>query len=433
MSFHKDITKALLVIVLNCWLCNVHLFAQDVQYGRNLKTEKPVPESADLTRRESRPKSVWQGRYYPSVFYFPIDKHVLMRHYLGNAIMLDALDDHLRAHRYTAAVDTIEIIGACSPVASKKYNMALAAKRCRALKEYIEQNHPGLLEEVPVHYSVIGIDSLGYDILRQKEPTLTQKQLWDNLQYVAIRLIMKDGTSLTPSAEVPVQKEVTKVVTKTDTIFQLVQHRDTVYLKPDCPDCPELPAYRPKKPLYVALKTNLIYDLLLVPNLSLEWYVGNNWSLAAEGNWTWNTTGGKPENRWYYRIQMAGVELRRWIKSPHPLQGHAVGLYGMIGDYDIRLFPKDESSQGELSRRSWSAGLSYGYSMPIARRLNLEFGAAAGCVWGVYYKYNFLREDKYGQLIKYNRKYIGLTRLNVSLVWMLGEDNNYKKKKKITK
>ena len=36
-------------------------------------------------------------------------------------------------------------------------------------------------------------------------------------------------------------------------------------------------------PFYMAVKTNMLYDALLVPNIGVEFYVGKNWSLA--GNW----------------------------------------------------------------------------------------------------------------------------------------------------
>ena len=36
-------------------------------------------------------------------------------------------------------------------------------------------------------------------------------------------------------------------------------------------------------PFYMDVKTNMLYDALLVPNIGVEFYVGKNWSLA--GNW----------------------------------------------------------------------------------------------------------------------------------------------------
>lgn len=369
-------------------------------------------------------KSVWQGNNYPSVLYFPIDKHTLMRYYLSNNIMLSALDEFVSSPSIVSQIDTIEIIAACSPIASKEYNYRLATRRCNALRSYLNENHPHLLQHTPVEYNIIGIDSLGYKILKEKEPTLTQKQLWDNLQYVAIRMKMRDGTSVMPSVDQPVEKKavgevIPQIIERVDTIIIT----DTVYVEPIY----KMPQ---RKPLYFAVKTNLLYDALLLPNATIEWSINPKWSLAVEGNWNWWTFGSKPETRWYYRVQMVGVELRRWFKSPHRLQGHAVGLYTMFGDYDFRFFPKSEASEGELSRRCYSAGLSYGYSFPISRKLNVELGAAVGYVGGNYYKYTFLQGTKYGKLVKFGRSYIGPTRVNVSLVYLIGFQNKNKIKNK---
>ncbi len=361
-----------------------------------------------------------------SVFYFPIDNHILIRHFFSNNIMLNALDKLVQSKRVVAALDTIEIIGACSPVGSREYNLKLASDRCMALHSYLSGNHPQLFERFPVKFDIIGIDSLGYSLLKEKEPALTRKQIWDNLQYAAVRLKMKDGSYLIPYIDMP--KETAGV----DAIMhpQVVERRDTIFLVDTVRFSDTMDAalahdkyVKRKNPLHFALKTNLLYDALLLPNLTFEWYLGKQWSLAVEGNWSWWVFGSRPETRWYHRIQVAGVELRRWFKSPYPLHGHALGVYAMTGDYDIRLFPKDEVSTGYLSRWSWSAGLSYAYSFPIARRFNLELGLAAGYVGGSYYKYNFLADERYGQRVKYNRSYIGPTRVNVSLVWLLGTGN----------
>ena len=182
------------------------------------------------------------------------------------------------------------------------------------------------------------------------------------------------------------------------------------------------PAY--KKPLYFVIKNNLLYDAALLPNLSAELYLGNKWSLAVEGNWNWWMFSKPTENEWFHRIQTVGVELRNWFCSPYPLYGHAVGIYGMIGNYDVRAFTKDENSKGWLSYRSWSAGITYAYSIPISRRVNLELGIAFGYIGGQYYEYNYCMEDEWwAQQAVHNRNYFGPTRAGISLAWLIGKGN----------
>ena len=178
-----------------------------------------------------------------------------------------------------------------------------------------------------------------------------------------------------------------------------------------------------KKLVYFAFKNNLLYDAVLLPNLAAEVYLGKQFSLVVDGNWSWWTF----KSDQFHRIQSVGAEFRYWINSPYPLHGHAIGVYSMVGDYDIRLFTKNEDSKGWLSYGSWSAGLSYAYSMPIANRVNLEFGFALGYLGGKYYDYNYcMTHERWEQQAKYSRNYFGPTRVGVSLVWQLG--NGYSTK-----
>jgi hypothetical protein len=187
------------------------------------------------------------------------------------------------------------------------------------------------------------------------------------------------------------------------------------------------------KPLYLAVKNNLLYDAALLPNLTAEVYLDNQWSLAVEGNWSWWGFNQSAENEWFHRIQTAGVELRKWVCSPYPFYGHAVGIYGMIGNYDVRAFTKDETTTGWLSYGSWSAGVTYAYSIPISRYFNLEFGIAFGYVGGTDYQYDYCLEDEWwSQQAVHDRKYFGPTRAGISLAWLIG-NGNYTRRREINK
>jgi outer membrane protein OmpA-like peptidoglycan-associated protein len=397
-----------------------------------------VTSYSDFSGIDNRDISIWQGVRFPSVCYFPIDKHLLLRNYRNNDRMLTALDELVTNPEVIANLDTIEIIGACSPAGSDEYNIKLALSRCMTLRSYLRYKYLSLTENYPIQFNIIGVDRIGYAILKEQKANLSEKQIWDMLQYAAIRLKMKDGSYiipgsdkqifLTPPPEIePANPSVNAVVEPYNTM------RDTVFLK-----CDTIYVYattaentpvreREKAPVYVTLKTNLLYDALLLPNLSAEWYMGKDWSLVVEGNWSWWTFDKPIQNWWYHRIQVAGIELRKWVKSPYPLQGHAVGVYTMLGNYDVRFFTKGEYTKGSLSYQSWSAGLSYAYSFPIARRLNLEVEVAAGYVAGRYYSYDYcLEHNHWAQQAMYNRNYFGPTRIGVSLVWQLGAGNDEK-------
>ncbi|MDR0542081.1 MAG: DUF3575 domain-containing protein [Dysgonamonadaceae bacterium] len=463
-----------------------------------------VSDYSGVSIAENRENSVWKGDYYPSVYYFPIGKYTLLREYRNNNIMLSALDELVRDRQTVQNMDTVEIMGACSPSGGEEYNLKLALSRCMALRSYLRWKHLSFAEQVPIKFTVVGVDWAGYHILKESKTSLSEKGIWDMLQYSAIRLKMKDGSYIIPGSDKP--KTFFKAASaperrKTETLSSsgiqtpsappagnairnsgdgnniqqgnnnnihsgnhinisgntiniyvgkqspvlsgimsdtLHFNRgnthfvyDTLAPPPPSPAPPAQIIYpmdeKVKAPAFFALKTNLLYDALLLPNLTAEWYIGRQWSLAVEGNWSWWTFDRPIQNWWYHRIQAAGVEVRKWINSSYPLQGHALGAYAMTGNYDVRLFTENEYTQGQLSYQSWSAGLSYAYSFPVARKFNLELGLAFGYVGGRYYRYDYcMTHEHWAPHATFNRSYWGPTRVGISLVWLLSGHNEKK-------
>lgn len=93
----------------------------------------------------------------------------------------------------------------------------------------------------------------------------------------------------------------------------------------------------------------------------------------------------------------------------------------MGGTYDVRT----GNDLGYLSDMSYSAGLTYGYSWPLSRRLNLELGVGIGYVGGEYKTYTFDPDnDRYPYVQTLNRAYFGPTKAKISLVWLIGSGVN---------
>ncbi|MDR1344284.1 MAG: DUF3575 domain-containing protein [Tannerellaceae bacterium] len=371
-----------------------------------------------------------------------------MRDYRTNSGMLDALDSLMRDPRITDHIDTIKIYGACSPVGSEKYNDRLALRRAQAMRGYLVWKYPAVANAHPIKIYSLGIDHAGYRALKGSGMKLTEKQLWNLLQYTSVRLHMTDGSYIHPGAESPMQAivenqpEMIKQMSR-DTVFvhlsDTVYTRNTIYVQSNdtvFTSDQSIFGSTPRKPLWLAVKTNMLYDAVLLPNLTFEAWLGRNWSVAVEGYFSWWSSGSStPPDSQRHRVQAAGLEMRRWFFSPGPLRGHAIGLYGTYFNYDLRLFPKDETSTGQLSYGSFSAGLSYAYSFSIGRRLNLELGAAFGYAGGNYYDYDYCLQDAAWEPADRMRKsfrqrsYWGPTRIGVSLVWLLGASNAGKQQK----
>lgn len=173
---------------------------------------------------------------------------------------------------------------------------------------------------------------------------------------------------------------------------------------------------------YFALKSNLLYDALLIPNLSLEASISGGWTLGAGGMLAWWSKDAKHR---YWRIYGGDLEIRKYfgtLSKSKPLQGHHLGIYGDFLTYDFEF-----GAKGYQSKATYAAGIKYGYSHPIANRLNLDFALGIGYLHSNYKTY-VPRDGCYVYQETKKRKWLGPTQAEISLVWLLGKGNTNKKK-----
>ena len=173
---------------------------------------------------------------------------------------------------------------------------------------------------------------------------------------------------------------------------------------------------------YFALKSNLLYDALLVPNLSLEASIGSGWTLGAGGMLAWWSKDAKHR---YWRIYGGDLEIRKYfgtLSKSKPLQGHHLGIYGEFLTYDFEF-----GAKGYQSKATYAAGIKYGYSHPIAKRLNLDFALGIGYLHSNYKTY-VPRDGCYVYQETKKQKWLGPTQAEISLVWLLGKGNTNNKK-----
>ena len=214
--------------------------------------------------------------------------------------------------------------------------------------------------------------------------------------------------------EPPKEDTVVQVAPPVDTVA-VVQEPDTVVAEPAA-----------KKPFYMAVKTNMLYDVLTVPNLGVEFYLGKNWSIA--GNWMYSWWKSNKKHR-YWRFYGGDISIRKWLgkkAAEKPLTGHHLGVIGQIFTYDFEwggtgyIGGKPGGSLWESP--NYAVGLEYGYSLPVAKRLNIDFSIAVGYWGGTYYTYKPL-DDHYVWDSTKKRHWFGPTKAEISLIWLIGRGN----------
>ncbi len=180
------------------------------------------------------------------------------------------------------------------------------------------------------------------------------------------------------------------------------------------------------RPFYMDVRTNMLFDALALPNIGAEFYIGRDFSLGGDwvyGWWSdtarhryWRAYGGELFGRWWF-----GSAARR-----KPLTGHHIGLYGQLYTYDFEWGGKGQMGGkpgGNLwDKAQWGLGLEYGYSLPVGRRINIDFSLGLGYTAGYYYEYKPV-DTHYVWQSTSHRRWFGPTKAEISLVWLIGCDN----------
>lgn len=169
----------------------------------------------------------------------------------------------------------------------------------------------------------------------------------------------------------------------------------------------------PGTPLDLLVKTNLLYDAAMVPNIGLEVTLRHDMSLCINGQFAWWSDRSR---NFFWRIWGADAEVRWWwthrAKDINTFTGHHIGIYGAMASYDFETGGNGIRAYNPMG----SIGAAYGYSFRITRALNIDVGLRVGYAFGPISKYR----PECGEYIRTKDAYIryfGPTGLEVSLVW----------------
>ncbi len=372
--------------------------------------------------------------------YYPVNKTRLFANYMDNAQNLDTICKYLKE---SPRVDSIVIYSYSSPEGPFRFNSWLSKERGKTAKKYImsrlpgnkqhldsiihlrpeAENWQGLRDEVMATYhrsdrndvlTILDSDASSDEKKRQLK-RLAGGTSW---QYIIKNIMPQLRYATWISVWLPIPPELPPVDITTEKAEVALTQPD-IYV--------EAPVM--ERSTIFALKTNLLYDLLLVPNIGLEFCLGDDLSLATNWHYAWWNT-----DSWYWRTYGGEIALRKWFGKAAQgkrLTGHHLGIYAQALTYDFLVgdhgYQSGDPGQTLFDRASYAFGVEYGYSMPIARRLNLDFVIGLGYQGGKYNEYSYI-DDCYVWESKKQRNFWGPTKAEVSLVWLLGQKWRFIKK-----
>lgn len=401
-----------------------------------------------LTENFTPPSSIKPEQEFFTI-HFRQDRTVVDSSYLDNNREIAKLRNFLSTN---PRIDSIVVYSFASPEGIYEHNLKLSTRRGQTVRSLIQgmsnisdsvfviralgENWPGFYEEVRVNYhgsdreqvlSILGNNNIKDDTKKWRLSRLSGGATYNEL-------IRKHMPRLRMASWIYVYE--TRLLPGEES-FDIVLEEEVPYI--DIQPIVLKPTIIQPKPLYekvtiAALKTNLLYDAVTVFNAELEVPIGERFSIMVEDVFPWWTWG---PNKKKFALQMweMGVEPRWWFAPTHRrggtnlssapssksqthsrdrLTGHFIGLYAMSAAYDFQN-NFDICYQGEY----WSAGLTYGFSMPIGKVLNMEFSASLGFLRSAYrhYQPDPSYEHLYEDIFNVGKfSYFGPTKLKVSLV-----------------
>ncbi len=171
----------------------------------------------------------------------------------------------------------------------------------------------------------------------------------------------------------------------------------------------------------VALKTNIVQDALLDPNIGVEVGLAPKWTLDVTGQLNaWTIGDGHRWKHW-----LVQPEARYWFCER--FAGHFLGFHALGGQYNFsRLGNKITNFLGsDLSKltdqryQGWGAGagVAYGYAWPVHKHWNVE--AEIGIGW-IYTRFDSFPCKDCGKKIDSDRahNYVGPTKAALNIVYL---------------
>ncbi len=394
-----------------------------------------------------------------AAIHFPVSHWRIDEHLGNNAAELDSLTDFMTRHSKadsTYTLRSVRVVGSASPEGSIRFNEQLSRRRAESIFDYFSQH-----ENIPdslTSFEFLGRDWQGLRSLVESDTHVPYRrevlELLDELTTGdAVSASLSDSglarlrrmhggapyryllTHEFPQLRasklyveysekpVPVLPPDTLRVEMTDTVPEPVFEEVEIEEEAVFTTC---------KPFYMDVKTNLVYDALAVPAIGVEFYVGKNWSVGA--NWMYGWWDKDSRHR-YWRAYGGDVNVRRWFgrrAAEKPLTGHHLGVYAGVLTYDFEFGGK--GYMGGLPHRTlwdrcnWFTGVEYGYTLPVSRRINFDFTIGFGYMGGKYLEY-VPKGKRYVWQDTKRLNWFGPTKVEISLVWLIG-CNNYNRSMK---
>lgn len=377
----------------------------------------------------------------PTRVHFRVNESRLDSLFNGNLTVLNGLKDAVETVGKGRRIKSVSVIGSASPEGDPLLNMRLSEARAAVVAKWLADNLD--CEHGNIHSEFLGSNwdalySLALSdsdlpkrentlkLISMKNPALFEPSVRDYLKkkfYPEIRY-----------AEVAVEfettgKDNTSDISEAPTVSATSSQEETYAVsgqpaRSDMSEWSDLSDSTNGSGYSFVIKTNLLYDAALVPNIGLEFPLGKGFSIGADWmyawwsnharNRQWKTYGGDIFARYYLGRPSAGA----------PLSGHHFGIYGQVHVFEFAFghtgYISGIPGQDLFGKPWFGGGLEYGYTFRLKKRLSLDLSLGIGYLGGEYRKYH-LADGHYVWDGSFKKNWIGPTKAEISLGYIIGK------------
>lgn len=172
----------------------------------------------------------------------------------------------------------------------------------------------------------------------------------------------------------------------------------------------------PAKPYCIAVRTNVLYDAMLLPTLGVEWRITRDLGLKldASRSW-WGDQTGKVQKMW-----LVNPEVRWYLLRDKRFYAGVAANFGQYNLYKQMLggiLSSDTGYQGDL----WGAGLTVGYQLCLSRHFSLDFNLGLGYTRFDYDTFRMIDGVRVYKDRNQSKNFWGPTQAGVNLIWTIGK------------
>lgn len=325
------------------------------------------------------------------LYRFPVKNGLFYSPYKGNGVQLSLLFrkiDELR-NEFRKREVFLKVDANCSSLTTKRRRRKVAYERaCRVKSECITRKR--IKEANFITHLHLGNGDGNMVIVRLYVPNDSVAKTDSITHYVNTAEPVESKDTIIDTITV-VPSETTDAVTENKTVAKKIER------------------------YHIALKTNLLYDVAITPNLELEFPLGKRWSVNLEYQYAW----WLHKQTFCWQIESGGIEGRYWLGdrySKDVLQGWFIGAFTGMGMFDFQL-KKKSGNQGDYYMM---VGADAGYVARLSKHFNIEFSLGVGYLKADYKHYHVIDDILIKQGNNHNYNAFIPLKAKVSLSWMIG-------------